>query len=100
VIVVLLLFQPFLGYIHHRRYLSTQRPTVWTHVHVWFGRVLILVGIINGGLGLKLASDTPAYSRAGTIAYSVLAGVMGTLLVAMVIRGKAKVAGKKTEAEG
>jgi hypothetical protein len=46
---------------------------------------LIFLGIINGGLGLQLASDSPAYNRAGMIVYSVLAGVLGGGLLALVL---------------
>lgn len=49
------------------------RKTVWTHVHVWYGRILIALGIVNGGLGLQLANNT----RPGTITYGVAAGVIG-----------------------
>lgn len=50
---------------------------------MYYGRVLLILGIINGGLGLQLASDSPAYSRAGEIAYSVVAGVAGLMLLAI-----------------
>ena len=52
VVVAALLLQPFLGYIHHRRYQSISNRTAWTYIHVWYGRMLIILGIINGGLGL------------------------------------------------
>ena len=95
VVVALMLLQPFLGYIHHRRYLSTQKRTIWTHFHVWYGRVLILLGIVNGGFGLKLSSDSPAYSRAGTISYSVLAGIMAAVVIGLVILGGVKTVRQK-----
>jgi hypothetical protein len=72
-VVVLLLLQPFIGLIHHRRYLSTQKVGKWTYLHVWYGRILILLGMINGGLGLQLADN----SMGGTIAYGVVAGTVG-----------------------
>ena len=67
---------------------------------MYYGRVLLILGIINGGLGLQLASDSPAYSRAGEIAYSVVAGVGGLILLAIIaftFRQSSKVA--KTERE-
>ncbi|KAK1772790.1 hypothetical protein QBC33DRAFT_522492 [Phialemonium atrogriseum] len=95
-----LLLQPFLGYMHHRRYLSTQKRTAWTHVHIWYGRLLILLGIDNGGLGLHLASDTPAHSRAGTVVYSVLAGIVGAGLLALITLVTVGRKGRKSEREG
>jgi hypothetical protein len=100
VVVAALLIQPFLGYIHHRRYLSTRKATTWTHIHVWYGRVLLLLGIINGGVGLKLAADTPAHSNAGTIAYSVLAGVAGVGLLALIVFVTMRKNGEKSGREG
>ncbi|KAK2760332.1 hypothetical protein FQN54_002400 [Arachnomyces sp. PD_36] len=80
IVVVLLLLQPFIGFIHHRRFMATQKRTAWTHLHVWYGRVLIILGMINGGLGLKLAAN----SKAGNIAYGVVAGVIGVLYLASI----------------
>ena len=73
VIVAGLLLQPFLGFINHWNFRKTQGPTAWTHIHVWYGRILVLLGMINGGLGLKLAAN----STGGMIAYGVIAGVIG-----------------------
>ncbi|KAK1142236.1 DOMON domain-containing protein frrs1L [Aspergillus melleus] len=86
IIVVLLLLQPFIGLIHHFRFRKTQRPGKWTRLHVWYGRVLILLGIINGGLGLELAANTTG----GEIAYGVVGGVFGValLLVAVLVEAK------------
>ena len=46
-------------------------------MHRWFGRFLILLGAINGGLGLQLSANTIA----GEIAYGVIAGTMFLLYV-------------------
>ncbi|PLB50662.1 hypothetical protein P170DRAFT_445933 [Aspergillus steynii IBT 23096] len=86
IVVVLLLFQPFIGLIHHFRFRKTQKPGKWTRLHVWYGRVLILLGIINGGLGLELAANTTG----GEIAYGVVGGIFGAglLLVAILVETK------------
>ncbi|PKY04118.1 hypothetical protein P168DRAFT_318459 [Aspergillus campestris IBT 28561] len=80
IVVAMLLVQPLFGLIHHIRFRKTHRPNAWTHLHVWYGRMLILLGIINGGLGLQLAAN----SRGGEIAYGVVGGILGAcvLLVA------------------
>lgn len=65
--------------------MKTQKKNAWTHLHVWYSRVLIFLGIINGGLGLRLARDTPAYSMAGTIVYAVFAGVFGGFFFSLVV---------------
>jgi hypothetical protein len=78
---VALLLQPFIGLLHHRRFISTQGQSFWTFIHLWYGRVLILLGIVNGGLGLQLAANT----KGGTIAYSILGGVTGALFCALIV---------------
>ncbi|PGG95506.1 hypothetical protein AJ79_10017 [Helicocarpus griseus UAMH5409] len=94
VIVVLMLIQPFIGFVHHRRFLATQQHGTWTHVHVWFGRTLILLGIINGGLGLQLAGNT----KAGTIVYGVVAGLVGAACFSMVVFVEARKRNQQVDA--
>ncbi|KAA6410091.1 MAG: hypothetical protein FRX48_05510 [Lasallia pustulata] len=88
-IVVLLFFQPLFGVLHHRFFVQKRRKSIWTHIHVWYGRALIALGIINGGTGLNLAHDMgnqrPSTIRNGKIAYGVLAGVMVVVYVAVVL---------------
>ncbi|KAF3940746.1 hypothetical protein ABW19_dt0205905 [Dactylella cylindrospora] len=72
-VVVALSVQPIIGIIHHLRFRKTKKPTWWGRVHRWFGRLLIIVGIVNGGLGLLLAENT----RAGKIAYGIVAALAG-----------------------
>ncbi|KAK4178656.1 hypothetical protein QBC36DRAFT_99559 [Triangularia setosa] len=72
VVIALFGIQPALGYIHHRQYVQTQSRGPVSYVHIWFGRILMLLGIINGGLGLQLAQERNEL----VIAYSVVAGVI------------------------
>ena len=73
----LLCFQPIVGWIHHY-IIGRERRNTWIGgVHRWFGRFLILLGAINGGLGLQLSANTIA----GEIAYGVIAGTMFLLYV-------------------
>lgn len=79
IIIALLLLQPVLGYVHHRIYIQRKAPTAWGVAHVWYGRLLILLAVINGGLGLQLSDNTVK----GEIAYGVVAGVMFLLYLAV-----------------
>jgi hypothetical protein len=92
VIVCLMAIQPALGYAHHRHFLKHQRRGLVSHAHIWYGRALMLLGVINGGLGLQLANANNSL----VIAYSVVAGVM-FLLYAI---GKTLVSIKKKQAAG
>lgn len=48
------------------------------HVHIWYGRALIIMGMVNGGLGLQLTGASDVY----IIVYSVVAGVSALLYTA------------------
>jgi hypothetical protein len=74
VVVCGLFFQPFLGLVHHLLYKRRGGPNAFTHVHVWWGRLLVALGIINGGLGLQLAGN----SRGIYVAYGIVAGIIWT----------------------
>ena len=80
IIIALLLLQPVLGYMHHRLYIVHRKGrTAWGVAHVWYGRMLIVLAVINGGLGLQLSDNTIK----GEIAYGVVAGVMFLLYLAV-----------------
>jgi hypothetical protein len=55
--------------------------------------VVITLGMINGGLGMLLASDAPAFlafrpNQGQIIAYGVVAGIMWLLWVAAAVVGE------------
>lgn len=76
-----LFIQPFLGLMHHSRFKKLRRRQVWSHLHIWNGRLTIPLAIVNGGLGLRLAG---AAARVKT-AYAVVAAVMVALWAAAAV---------------
>jgi hypothetical protein len=72
VVICLLAIQPALGYLHHRHYLKTHGRGVISYAHIWWGRILMILGVINGGSGLQLSRERDSL----IIAYSVVAGVI------------------------
>ena len=79
-----LVFQPIGGLIHHYMYKKYQRRTIWAVTHVWWGRLILTAGIINGGLGLMLSGNTVK----GEIAYGVIAGVVWLTWMAVAVWGQ------------
>jgi hypothetical protein len=71
VIFAFLFFQPILGILHHIGFKKTGTRGVASYAHLWLGRILITLGIINGGLGLMLAGNV---HRGTYIAYGIVAG--------------------------
>ncbi|KAI9039755.1 cytochrome and DOMON domain-containing protein [Aspergillus affinis] len=78
VMAFLILFQPAMGWLQHMHFRKRGTKSSFAYAHRWLGRILIILGIINGGLGFRLAGiGSPSTPRSAMIAYSVIAGVMG-----------------------
>lgn len=90
VVFALLIFQPFTGYLHHRAWLRIKQRGGWSFLHVWLGRIAIIIGIVNGGLGLQLGMQLPFArpSQTWVIVYSVVAGVLGSLYILSIFIGE------------
>jgi len=70
-VIGVLFFQPLSGWLAHHLFVQQKHKT-WVHyIHRWTGRVFLVAGGINGGLGLQLA-EAP---KSSSVAYSVVAGV-------------------------
>jgi hypothetical protein len=74
--------------MHHFLYKKHGSRTMWSYAHIWVGRGAVTLGIINGGLGLKLADSMNMSSRPGIIAYAVVAAVMWLAWVAASVVGE------------
>ncbi|KAF8427895.1 hypothetical protein EV426DRAFT_529278, partial [Tirmania nivea] len=102
-IMVLFFLQAPMGYIHHVNYVATGKRQLWSHAHIWNGRLVMLLGIVNGGLGLDLAgikrkSFGGKVDKKWVIAYSVVAGIVGSLYIGGLV-GKALI-GETRERRG
>jgi len=84
VLFILAFFQPILGAVHHSNFKKFQARTMASHGHIWLGRIIITLGIINGGLGLKLADN----STYGPIVYAVFAVIAWLIYVAAIVIGE------------
>ncbi|KAH7149430.1 hypothetical protein B0J13DRAFT_305633 [Dactylonectria estremocensis] len=54
-IISLLLVQFGLGAFHHTQYKKTQSPTKYGMIHIWVGRIIIFIGIMNCFIGFTFA---------------------------------------------
>jgi hypothetical protein len=50
--------------------------------HIWLGRILVTLGMVNGGLGLLLGGDS---TRGEKIAYGVISGFIWVTWIFIVI---------------
>lgn len=65
-------------------YKKYRSPTTYGYIHRWCGRGVLVLGVINGGLGLWLADEDKNF----IIPYSVVAGVMYVAWAIIAIRKK------------
>lgn len=84
ILVCLVSLQPFLGFLHHRHYLRHKQRGIISYLHIWYGRSLIILGMINGGLGLQLAGLTTD-NHAFIVAYCVVVAVVAAAYIACVL---------------
>ncbi|RDA91767.1 hypothetical protein CP533_4766 [Ophiocordyceps camponoti-saundersi (nom. inval.)] len=68
-VCALMCLQPVLGYLHHMYYLKNRTRGPVSYAHIWYGRSLMILGLVNGGLGIWLTGS----NRTFVIVYSVLA---------------------------
>lgn len=85
-VLALLLFQPPLGYMHHVIYMREGHRSIYSAAHIWLGRLVITLGIINGGLGLRLAGET----KGKEIAYGLVAGLVWLVWVGVAVSCEVK----------
>lgn len=81
---MVLFIQPQLGFAHHSKFKRLRRRTFYSHAHLWLGRIAVTLGIINGGLGLKLAEA----SQGLIIAYSIVSAFAWLMWVMTAVLGE------------
>ncbi|XMA17515.1 hypothetical protein WAI453_010306 [Rhynchosporium graminicola] len=52
-----LILQILSGYRHHVTFLRTIRKSWWSHGHIWLGRVVLTLGVVNTKLGLDCSGS-------------------------------------------
>jgi sulfite exporter TauE/SafE len=93
-LLVVLIVQPVIGFVHHRVFKKVQKRQVWSYVHLTLGRVGISLGIINGGLGLYLSGATAYHKRV----YGIVAGIMWALWMGVAVWSEVRRLRKKPQA--
>ncbi|KAL7908246.1 hypothetical protein GGI35DRAFT_486370 [Trichoderma velutinum] len=85
VVCTLILFQPILGILQHRHFKRTGRKSVFGYVHRWIGRVAIITGIINSGLGFQLAKKNVIIHSHSYVRNYVIAGILLPIWIGLII---------------
>lgn len=88
---------PLFGWLHHRQWLATKERSYKRHIHVWGGRILLLLSFIAAITGLRLSKvNTSSY-----VAYGVVVGIIAITYAGVWImkNRKAKQSVEETELE-
>lgn len=87
VLFLILLVQPLAGWLHHRNFKKYGRRTAPSYAHIGIGRIAIILGMVNGGLGLQLAGNT---NTGHVVGYAVVAAVFGLAYILAICVGERK----------
>lgn len=79
-----LFFQAPAGISHHLLFKKKKKRTAISYYHIYAGRIIIILGMINGGLGLELGLVKSGYRAA----YGIVAGVMGVAYITSIVIGE------------
>ncbi|KAI1037779.1 hypothetical protein LB503_009416 [Fusarium chuoi] len=93
IVCILMIVQPILGWMHHRNYVKYQRRTTISYGHIWYGRAIMIVGIINGGIGLQLSSASTAL----IVGYSIVGILVSAIYAAGAVRKMVQMKRKEHE---
>lgn len=87
VVAWMVLFQPALGLVQHLHFRRAGTRSPMGLVHQWIGRAIILLGVINGGLGFMTTGPLGSNSvpTSAVVVYSVFTGVIFLVYMAVVL---------------
>lgn len=74
-----MVLQPVFGWLHHMHYVKHQARGPVSHAHIAYGRILMLLGVVNGGLGLKLSGSSDSL----VVAYAVVSAIVAVLYISL-----------------
>ena len=74
---MIILIQPAMGILQHLHFRKTGGQSIYGYIHRWNGRVAIILGMINQGLGFQLAGIGTVVHTHSLIRNFVILGVAG-----------------------
>jgi predicted lipid-binding transport protein (Tim44 family) len=68
-----------LGWLHHSHFIANGSRGHVSYAHIWWGRILLALGVINGGVGLQMVGEKQSI----IVAYSVISAIIFTAWIAV-----------------
>jgi len=87
VVAIMLSAQPILGLLQHLHFRKTGTRSGMGVGHQWLGRIVIITGVVNGGLGMMQSGPVgdgwvPSYAP---VAYSIVAAAVLLIYIGVVV---------------
>lgn len=89
-LIALTIFQPFIGFIHQRFAISHKEYLLMWNIHAWYGRCLMAVAIIQGGIGLQLANKYSPHPLGALAAFLTISLLMLLIYSIMMFRNRGR----------
>jgi len=80
---MIIVIQPAMGILQHLHFRKTGGKSIFAYIHRWTGRVAIILGMINQGLGFQLVGIGTVVHAHSLIRNFVILGVFGGLWFAL-----------------
>lgn len=80
---MIILVQPAMGILQHMHFRKTGRKSIFGYIHRWNGRVAIILGMINQGLGFQLTGIGLVVEPHSLIRNFTILGVLGGIWFAL-----------------
>jgi hypothetical protein len=92
---MIILIQPAMGTLQHLHFRKTGGRSIYGYIHRWNGRVAIILGMINQGLGFQLVGIGTVVHTHSLVRNFVVLGVLGGIWLTLVMWDGRRVARKK-----
>ncbi|KAI7782782.1 integral membrane protein [Diaporthe eres] len=82
--------QPFIGFVHQRLAISHREVLLVWNIHAWYGRFLMALAVVQGGLGLQLADNYVPYPPGALAAFLVVSLLMLSIYSVVAFKDKGR----------
>ena len=86
VVCSIIVFQPVMGILQHWHFKKTGGRSIFAYLHRWTGRIAIVLGMINNGLGFQLAESNVAVPTSSYVRNFVLLGIFVSTWLGLVVK--------------
>jgi hypothetical protein len=82
---MIIVIQPAMGILQHLHFRKTGGKSIYAYIHRWNGRVAIILGMINQGLGFQLVGIGTVVHAHSLVRNFVILGVLGLIWFSLAI---------------